>query len=408
MRTITIFLTFFALHAMHNALAQTGEQVDDEVKLDILQTPTSPAGNLLGISDAQIENPTDPTEFMIMVSQATNDFTALPNQFAIDVAPAWLLAGHKITMEQFIEDKLWNNVKQSLVFSAATRSADSLGNMNSTENDMTRVAAGLKMSLFRGTVDSRAMSKLDELRRERGQLLKAYSTGLDSLLQTDSTFVQLKRQRIEILRSDMDFATKQVLLSQIDRSLEDLESRAMEKMENTFEQLKTIAEQVQFTRYGFKMDLAAGCAFDFPMQTFQEGYISQIGVWSTFGWKWKQGFSAMAMARYLYHPDAVYFSEEEVELVSEDVPAFDAGARFTYDVGDRKFSLSGEILYRSITGVEDLDDNWRVALNAAYDLGSNKKVTFLLGKDFNSFGGDDGNLIANVNLLVGLGGSKNL
>jgi len=47
-------------------------------------------------------------------------------------------------------------------------------------------------------------------------------------------------------------------------------------------------------------------------------------------------------------------------------------------------------------------------LNTSYDLGDNKIITFNLGRDFDGTVTKDGNLVAALNLVLGLGSVRNI
>jgi hypothetical protein len=62
-------------------------QLDTAITLDLLNAPSSPGSVLLGIAESDIQRPTDPTAFMLSLRQATNDFSTLPNNYAIELSP---------------------------------------------------------------------------------------------------------------------------------------------------------------------------------------------------------------------------------------------------------------------------------------------------------------------------------
>ena len=84
------------------------------------------------------------------------------------------------------------------------------------------------------------------------------------------------------------------------------------------------------------------------------------------------------------------------------------GGRFLLDVSREKFVLSAEALYRSILGSSVVDPSWRLVMNAEYDLGSNRKVTFAFGRDFDGAISKGGNLVAMINLIAGFGGDRKI
>src|ERR1043165_4185912 len=98
-KAISYVCTFFLACGYSGLLTA---QVNDS-SLNILKAPTSPAANMLGISPSDVQRPTDPSAFMLSIQDASHDFSALPKSYAVDIAPAWLFGGHKITYEQFVD-----------------------------------------------------------------------------------------------------------------------------------------------------------------------------------------------------------------------------------------------------------------------------------------------------------------
>ncbi|MFZ1694551.1 MAG: hypothetical protein WAT74_15245, partial [Flavobacteriales bacterium] len=55
---------------------------------------------------------------------------------------------------------------------------------------------------------------------------------------------------------------------------------------------------------------------------------------------------------------------------------------------------------------EGVNPGWRMVLNAQYAFMPNRLLTFSFGRDFDGAVTKDGNLIAALNLLVGLGNKR--
>jgi hypothetical protein len=53
-----------------------------------------------------------------------------------------------------------------------------------------------------------------------------------------------------------------------------------------------------------------------------------------------------------------------------------------------------------------IDPSWRWVLNAEYDIGNNQRLTFFFGRAFNGTTTKDGNVIAALNFLKGLGNRR--
>src|SRR5438477_12673520 len=73
---------------------------DSSINLNLLRAPTSPGFILLNKQPSDIERPTTPTDFMVNFSNASSGFSALPQNYAIEVAPCWLFGGKNITFKE--------------------------------------------------------------------------------------------------------------------------------------------------------------------------------------------------------------------------------------------------------------------------------------------------------------------
>ncbi|HRG24469.1 MAG TPA: hypothetical protein PLL23_08755, partial [Chitinophagaceae bacterium] len=120
-----------------------------------------------------------------------------------------------------------------------------------------------------------------------------------------------------------------------------------------------------------------------------------------------KGISSLFILRYLYNPTTLFAGPSGL-LKGGKLSTFDMGGRFLLDVSREKFVLSAEALYRSILGSSTVDPSWRLVMNAEYDLGSNRKLTFAFGRDFDGTISKGGNLVAMINLIAGFGGDRKI
>ena len=126
------------------------------------------------------------------------------------------------------------------------------------------------------------------------------------------------------------------------------------------------------------------------------------GVWLNFGANYQNGFSLMGITRFFQNPDKV-FTESNGTYNSANISTLDAGARIVYDHPGSRFSLSTEAIYRSVLTKNTIDPSWRWVMNAEYDIGNNQRLTLLFGRAFNGTTTSDGNVIAALNFLKGIG-----
>ena len=380
-----------------------------EVSLDLLRAPVSPAANLLGISSSQVEKPTDPAAFMTSIQTATGNLTAIPTSYAVDLAPAWLFCGPKITLDDYLSPKVGKTMAQSFVVSIATNTVQGT---TDTMPDVTQLAAGVKFSIFRGTVSQESKGQLDELGTILGELAEGFQEGLDSLKASDPKYHYLDSLTLSILLNpNLTFEEKQAMTKPLRTrmvSMEDsMETYLRTLLINDFERARKAAEELRINRYGFKLDISAALAWGFPDMSFDQGRLNTIAAWATGGYECPCGFSILAIARYLYF-DGAPFADSQDLILYRNYSAMDGGLRLIYSNPASRFSTSIEAIYRTSVDYAEVDPSWRITANAEYEVGRNKKLALILGRDFDGTFTGDGNVIVALNLLLGFGTNKKL
>ena len=181
-------------------------------------------------------------------------------------------------------------------------------------------------------------------------------------------------------------------------------NRAIGNIKQEADNLKKIAQNIDFARHGWKIDIAGGMSANYPDLQFNNGKISKGGGWITWGYETEKGFSALSILRYLYNPDQIFADDKHV-LMQDNLSTFDAGLRILYD-NHEKFTFSGEYIYRSVLQKTNVNPTWRYTINADYKVGKNKLLTLAVGRDYDGTFNKDGNLIAALNLLLGFGNNR--
>jgi len=399
-------LVFFAF--ITGALGQDDPETED-VSLDLLRAPLSPAANLLGISSSQIEKPSDPAAFMASIQTASGNFTAIPTSYAVDLAPAWLIAGSKITLEDYLSPKAGKSMSQSFVLSVATNTIEADAD---TLPDVTRLSAGIKFSVLRGQVSNESKKQLEELGIILGLLTVHFGDALDSMKKQDDRYQSLDSVYKSILNNPSIPASEKPALTKPFRdklvAREDTLSQLLRNdLNHEFERAREASEALRITRYGFKLDIAAGIIWDFPGMNFDQGETSTLAAWATGGYECPCGFSLLAIARYLNFTGVPIPGDQQL-ILYRDYSSMDGGLRLIWANPSSRFSTSIEGLYRMALNNADIDPAWRFALNAEYEVGRNKKLSLILGRDFDGTLTGDGDLIVALNFLLGFGTDKKL
>jgi hypothetical protein len=373
------FVTLLLTGSFFSAAAQ-----DNAASIDLLKAPSSPAANLLGTSPSDVQQFTDPSDFMASLQHATNSYSTLPTNYAVDIAPDWLFFGRKITYRKFTGDggfkNIGPNILQSLVVSAASKAGDS-------SKAAPSLGFGVKFSLIRGNIPASTLADADAIVED---IMKAIQ---DNIKQEKD-----KVRSTEKYRNASTDAKNQMLLDAARRG----EQAETDEISNLREKVK----KLDFKRYGWKWDINAGIALDYPGQRFNNAEVNKAGAWTNLGYEDSAtGLSFIALVRYLYQPDKVIANSQNV-LQQNNVSTLDAGARIIFTPQENKFTLSAEGIYRSVLTPSGIDPAWRFTVNAEYEVAANKRLTLALGRDYEGTFHKDGNVIAALNLIMGFGNNR--
>src|SRR5262245_49784361 len=92
----------------------------EPIKLTDLKTPASPAFQLLGIAPTDVERPTTPRAFAVsLLSTLQKSDSVLPNGFAMEVAPYWLVPHNQLQFSTYINPSPAQSIRQTFSISVA-------------------------------------------------------------------------------------------------------------------------------------------------------------------------------------------------------------------------------------------------------------------------------------------------
>jgi hypothetical protein len=416
MRSLSFLFLLLLCSLFHDGLAQDNNTSGkDEISLNLLRAPASPAATMLGISPSQIEKPADPAAFMTSISTATENFSVIPTNYAVDIAPAWLFWGDSITLKDYLSPKSGNSIAQSFVISMATTTKKEAKN---SSLNVTRFSTGIKFSILRGEIDTATKADLIELQDLMKKLILPFALGLEALEKNNPDYQKLVQEENQIMTDttksfpERDSLTAPIRKKKIaiEQSIKQSMMEAKDKKDSLatrFDEVRRKSESIRINRFGGKLDFAGALVWNFPGMTFSKGSLNSAGAWLTGGWEGKKGFSVLGMLRYLYNPgDSVFIDETTTEIAN--LQLVDAGLRLIYNHPVSKFGFSGEALFRNFLNDDSRDPTWRFMINAEYEVGRNKKLSLSFGKDFDLTLSKDGQVIVALNLLLGFGTTKHL
>jgi len=376
-----------------------------KLKLNLLRAPSSPAANLLGFAVSDIEKPSDVSDFMFTLQSATGTNSLFPSNYAVDLAPFWIFRSGALTTDRFSSKNFSDVFKQSFVVSTAIRNADT----SSSDYDARNLyqSMGIKFSIIRGSLSKKTTTLLESIHELQSEIASGINLAISEKLESDSIYQSLKRARqIKLAeKMDPDHAEVVAISLKMEKRLEKIKASIVKTYTEELASLQKQAAAFKIERFGFFMDFAGGMSLEYIDRTFNKSRVYNAGVWLNFGANYQNGFSLMGITRFFQNPDKV-FTESNGTYNSANISTLDAGARIVYDHPGSRFSLSTEAIYRSVLTKNTIDPSWRWVMNAEYDIGNNQRLTLLFGRAFNGTTTSDGNVIAALNFLKGIGNSR--
>ncbi|HVS94200.1 MAG TPA: hypothetical protein VHE59_19320 [Mucilaginibacter sp.] len=406
---IVILASTLSLQAQNAKQDTTGNSAkakttkSDSISLDLLNAPSSPAFNLLGIAPSDIERPTDMNSFRASIQNATGNFSKLPSSYAVEFTPASLLKLNNQTLNDLGSIKFGDVFSQSFTVSFGLTQGKSLNSKTNDSVSFTKLGFGVKFSIIRPRFTNKTQKEIVDLEN----IQKKY---LFDLNPTDS--INTVKKLIKEADSLHNTAKRDSLvkkLAKLDSIFANNETANLVKGDSgLYKQLKTTATNLKIERSGAFLDFAGGIALDFPTDKFDFSLVEKAGAWLTGGYEGgNDGFSALGIARYLYQPDAI-FDDPNGTLKTNNISTFDMGARILYTTYNSKFTASTEAIYRSVLNKNTIPSSWRLVLNLEYNVGNNQKLTFSFGRNFDGNLTTDGNLISALNYIIGFGSAKQI
>lgn len=390
-------------------------QEDTGVKLDLLKAPSSPASNLLGIATSEIDKPTDVSAFMLSLQSATNVFSRVPSNYAIDIAPYFLFrkAGD-ITTKGMQSNEFKDVFRQTFILSLAIRNPDSTE--LSLNPKSTYAGLGFKFSIKRGEYDETTKNNLNKIGLYQDTILLHLQTVAKAWKNKNDPEVMLLKLRLkemvagktdpQELASVVASPAYQAIQDELNEKLQIFSEEDTNQVKgDLLEKIRKIAASFQTNRIGWTWDVNGGISSEFRNKRFNQSKVYNAGFWTNFGYTGKKGSSFLGLVRYLYNPDQI-FSKDNMPNGMADISTLDAGFRYAYSGTQSKFSCSLEGVYRSVLSSATIDPSWRIIFNADYAIWENQKLTFSFGRNFDGTISRDGNLIAALTFLTGFGNKR--
>lgn len=382
------------------ALFSQGAKEAEEV-LDVLNTTTTPAFVVMGVSNTEIARPTSLKDFTASLQSSTGGFTELPNTYGLEFLP---LGGDSIALDSGRFSI--KNISFSFGFLR-----ENIGEPDAS----TRTGIGLNLPIFR---PKKVIAK-----KEVDARLADFSS---LLLTKESTEFELNRikariEEIGVMNKRMAPGQTIMELSETDRDVLVQYTQARSKLQTEALMLEAVSKLIRkergstkVRRQGLFLNLYGGMTWEYPVAFVADSSLTKWGGWITGGCERSffskkdtmeatGGFvSLVGVFRYFIEPHMPYI-DSLGEVAIQKSKALDVGAKLAVSLFDGNFDLSFEGTWRKRPEKNvELKKTSKLLFNASYAFKKDFKVSLTFGKDFENNVTQDGNLVSLVNLIKGI------
>lgn len=401
-------------------LFSSGIKAQDTLKFNDLIAPESPGFQILGVSPQTIFRPSDTKALGTYFLNNIDDGSGLIKDVAIEVTPYWLKKRPDLSFEEYFgltpsksDNKFIEDIKQTFVLSFATtdyKSASDSVNGRSwgfgfrtmllrgtpRVNERIQQLESLKQADFVSEVYSDVLEDLEDADNiDRKNVLELFSDKFDIYLDNPDLIQNFDTGQIEYLKS----ATLEYLKVYLPTATSEITPFIEEREANTGEDVIAKIREESLVRKGLQVQLSGATSINIPNNDFEATQGGDYGFWLTVSHPVsKEGdIQFTGLARYLGS--------------FQNIGATNTDLGFSLSQTKKKYSLSGEFIYRSfeeefstsdingqpITAINK-DNSFRFTANLQVKITGDANLSFSAGKDFDSKITSESNVIA----LIGL------
>ena len=432
-------LTYFALVlGLLPAQWATAQTTTD--KVTDLHTPSAPGFVLLGVEPTAIEKPTTPAAFATSLQSALTTSGLRPG-YSLEVAPYWLKNRPTLTIEEYRNPSILQNIQQTTSVSLATSSIGSSG---------TGLGFGVRIQLFSGKISTANAFTVTNQADLQASLPIPVQFAIRSainnvtLLPTTtittaagngtlvSTVEKIIRNHIS---NNMTTLVTQVLTAcpaltrdVIEAEINDYTTTCIASLKAYAGPLNTRADLITWQgllnaqllanpaviditakevsldkdRHGFLWDVAGAGVLVFPSGTWNQSQFNKLGIWTTIGYD-MGNFDVLGVVRYL---NPVGTPDSSITL--------DVGIKLNYSNGGR-LKIGAEYLRRQYRRDRKIDvgngfydivqrrkETERIDINLKYKFTDTISITSTIGKGFNDLNFNTNNVLTILGLEYNL------
>lgn len=377
-----------------------------ELNVDMLKAPASPAASLLSLSNTDINKPADVSNLMLGLQNLASVITKEDGGYAIDFSPYWLMPGRKKdkTIGQMLNDNPAVTIPQTLVLSFAVRTTDST--VGPLPSNSLYSGIGFRFSIFRGKPND-ATNLQYKLIKQRLSARLPDIAKINSEVFKDSTVQALIKQRQAVEEGSAEHTRLNKLVNERVNTLREEKIKIDKALAENTEEIKALQGKFQINREGILWDVAGGSSIRFRNRYIGNSAIYNAGIWTVLGYTIPKAGTPLLLVRYMFNPEAEWLTNSGFEK-SGDFSTLDMGLKYQFSPQNSKFTGGLEGIYRSFVTGADLNPSWKLLANANYSVWPNQVLTFTFGKDFDNHIVKQGNVIAVLSFLSGIGTKRKI
>ncbi len=407
---LLLFLTSNVLSAQAQTAPIKDTSDSQQIAINLLQYPSSPALSVLGLEATQVPNPDENHDIGLSIRNATNNFTTLPNTFALDIAPAWAFPQKKPVFVEYSVKT--DSSKGSPGASSASPQAQPLQRHRvwidskisfayTNADNHTRLGVGFRVPLMKGKIVSDyadALKYVDEFFNQH-----RYKAGDTAEIQ------RLRAERKKALNAHPE--DRKALNAKYDSLIQHLEKDSQTVYLQTLSPqidsvFKAAYQYLKFYSVGFNLDFGTGLSVEFPTLSFSYTRVPIWSAWLSGSYFFNDNLSVLGVGRYAVLPEEMYTDpSDNTKMKVANDQHIDVGFKIQY-FNHSTLSASFEYLKRLTPNNVDIQPTDRYTVNINYALAKTNLLTFSVGKDFDNQLLKDGNVVALLHFLFGFGNQR--
>jgi hypothetical protein len=403
-------------------------QTDQVPEFNTIRTPASPAFVLLGVEPTSVARPSTAADFAASLVDASDNFSSLPKNYALEASPYWLLRHPRQGWRSDVRRNVLQSLQRTFSFSAAT------AQIGTDAAPITGVAFSGRASILSGRLSKETVERIERidslLPLDQAELLASISAGaaaVDTLsgaalfqattaeeqgrIATDNTLILagVTAAKDGLTAGDAETAVSNATAA-VDRQLERAQAgaqapearRAATRIRAALQEAQVAAtdkaaeppvrarlrEALQdfvAAREGWFIEVAGGASWRAPSGVFDSTSLGRWGTWLTVSYL-VPDVSFLAVARYL---DSGVGNGDDI---------FDVGGRVVYTRD--MYAVSLEYVDRHLIHSPSTVRPWKLAGVVDYKVSPAVWLTGSFGRDFES--DSPGSLLARLGVSLQL------